>query len=140
MLPANRNSSCNTTPSLTAVALQGNRGQVVAVDADGAGIGYQERGRQAGDGVLPDPEVPTRAVMVPAGASRLTLVQHRVTDFIAKRDAVEADVAAHPLQATVRLASAPSGCFASTSCMRSRPANASVISVPMRLICTIGRS
>ena len=88
--------------------------------------------------VLPDPEVPTSAVMVPAAACRLTSCSTAWSSRYPKETRSKAMSPRSRGSATVRPGSWPSGRFASTSSVRSRPASVSVSSVPMRLICTIG--
>ena len=84
--------------------------------------------------LLPAPLGPTRAVVVPAGASKLTPFK---TGRPSRYEKVTSSKTTSPSSRATgeRLASSRSSVgSASTSRMRSRPANASVICVPMALI------
>ena len=89
--------------------------------------------------LFPDPLEPTSAVVVPAGAREGDVLQHRHAGVVLEGHVLEHDLAVD------RVRAAPACCPRrprSSSCisswMRSRPANASLICVPIDAICTTG--
>ena len=89
--------------------------------------------------LLPEPLEPTSAVVVPAGARNETPLQHRDARDVGEAHVVELDLAADRARSAARLASSSSSvAIWRISRMRSSPAKASVICVPIDAIDTTG--
>ena len=80
---------------------------------------------------LPEPEGPTSAVTVPGLRMEADVVQHGLAGVVGKLDVLEAHFAMNAAERAVRSGSSSSGRSSRTSRVRSSPASASVICVPM---------
>ena len=89
--------------------------------------------------LLPDPLEPTSAVVEPAGRVKRHVLQHRHAGLVLEGDVVEHDLAADARPAApARRRPASSVAMRRISRMRSSPANASVICVPIDAIWMTG--
>ena len=88
--------------------------------------------------LFPEPLDPTRAVVVPAWARKLTCFSTGTPGLYSKLTSSNATSPAMAPSGARSRSSASSVGVCSSSRMRSRPANASLICVPIDAICTTG--
>ena len=88
--------------------------------------------------LFPEPLEPTSAVVVPAGARKLTSLAELDARVVFEGDLLEHDLPVDDAERRAGASSSSSVRISISSWMRSRPANASVICVPIEAICITG--
>ena len=88
--------------------------------------------------LLPEPLEPTSAVVVPAGARKLTCFSTGTPGLYSKLTSSNTTSPSTSPSGALPLSSSSSVGIRISSRMRSRPANASLICVPIEAICTTG--